>query len=89
MALIAAFIVSLNLYNYLSKRVEVCRFPDYYQKLASQCLQKGSYSCCISSVKNMRQGNYRIEPESGCPEGFNRNMLKCIDTFIWCEPTKQ
>ena len=89
MAFIVAIIIGLYLYNYFSKRAEVGRFSGYYENLAKQCLQKSSYECCISSVKNMEQGNYKLKPETGCPEGYNKNGLKCIDAFTWCEPITQ
>lgn len=65
---------------------EVSQWTDYYKELAEQCMGKTSYSCCMSSVRSMEQGDYKIEPETGCPDGFQRNMLKCESSFKWCEP---
>ncbi len=56
----------------------------YYQQLRDQC--KGS-SCCESSVGSMEQGGYLLEPDGGCPPGTDRNMLKCVDSYKWCEPS--
>lgn len=55
----------------------------YYQQLADQC--KGS-SCCESSVRSMEQGSYLLAPTDGCPPGTDSNMLKCVDSYKWCEP---
>ena len=54
----------------------------YYQQLRDQC--KGS-SCCESSVGSMEQGGYLLEPDGGCPPDTDRNMLKCVDSYKWCE----
>lgn len=58
---------------------------EYYQKLAEQCKSKGSYECCMSSVNEMSDNNYMLEPATGCPVSYQRNMLRCADTFVWCE----
>ncbi|MFH1520858.1 MAG: hypothetical protein ABID61_04385 [Candidatus Micrarchaeota archaeon] len=58
---------------------------EYYQKLAEQCESKGSYSCCMASVNDMADNNYMLEPATGCPDGYQRDLLKCEDTFVWCE----
>ena len=88
-ALIVALIVGINLYSYLSKRVEVKKFPDYYQSLAEQCLQKSSYECCIASVRAMENGNYKLSENNKCEDGFTPNLMECIDSFKWCEPIKK
>ena len=84
--IIVALIIGLNLYGYLSKRAEIKKFPDYYQSLAEQCLQKTSYGCCIASIRAMENGSYKLIPKTGCQEGFRGNGLECIDSFGWCEP---
>lgn len=60
----------------------------YYQELASRCRESASANCCIASVEAMKAGNYTLAPETGCPEGFQGNMLRCIDSLKWCEPIK-
>lgn len=65
-----------------------------YQALAESCKQRGSVNCCMSSLRTMRENNYfpASEDDSGnysCPEGFNRNLIRCIDSFIWCQPVEQ
>ena len=58
----------------------------YYQKLSEECTTKTSYSCCIASVNAMKSVNFILMPEQGCPEGYIKNMMKCIDSLEWCEP---
>ncbi|MDP7081135.1 MAG: hypothetical protein QF415_14665 [Candidatus Undinarchaeales archaeon] len=57
--------------------------PSYYQQLADQC--KGS-SCCLSSVDSMYRMNATLSPPNGCPPGTQGNMLRCEDSYKWCEP---
>jgi len=64
-----------------------------YDALAQECKQKDSVSCCMASIRVMKENNYipaskDASENYNCPEGFNKNMMKCIDTFRWCEPVK-
>lgn len=59
----------------------------YYQELAKEC-ETGD-DCCLSSIMHMAMGNFKLEPESGCPEGFHRKGLNCPTTLVWCEPNKE
>ena len=59
---------------------------SYYQNLFKECESKNSFSCCDNSLAQMIVGNYKLEPSEGCPTGTQRNLLKCEDTFVWCEP---
>lgn len=65
-----------------------CEPVDYYKELAKKCEEKGGFTCCISSVNAMEEGGYELEPETGCPHGFQVNMLRCVDSYKWCEPIK-
>ncbi len=59
---------------------------DYY---AMERACKGN-SCCLASMHTMkaRQG-FRIKNMNDtCPANYRQNMLRCIDTYVWCEPTK-
>jgi hypothetical protein len=87
--LFIAFFFAPNVYKYFSRRIEINRFPSYYQNLGNQCLQKSSYGCCIASVRVMRSGNYKLSENGTCGDGFMPNMMKCIDSFKWCEPIKR
>lgn len=88
-AIITASIIGLNFYRYQKKLAEIKNLPDYYQELAEQCLQKSSYGCCISSVRAMKDGDYRLNENNTCKDGFTLNMMKCVDSFKWCEPIRQ
>lgn len=57
-----------------------------YDKLAEACQEKGSVSCCLSSVKRMKANGWKPAPEKGCPKGTTPDMLKCEDSFRWCVP---
>lgn len=77
-------------YVYLKQEYEISRLPDYYRELAKECRERerGGFGCCMTSVENMARGNYKFAPETGCPEGFQVNRLKCIASYTWCEPEK-
>lgn len=79
-------ILGSPLYSSANQKFDISKLPDYYQNLAKECESKESYSCCVSSVSYMADGNYTLEPETGCPQGHQRNTQRCIDTFKWCEP---
>jgi len=68
---------------------EINRANQYYTTLHEECLQKDSQSCCLSSVDAMEMGGYELMPMTGCVDGFGQNMLKCIDSLIWCEPVAE
>ncbi|MCK5466522.1 hypothetical protein KAI56_03445 [Candidatus Parcubacteria bacterium] len=60
---------------------------NYYDILEKKC---AGDNCCISSLKTMRENNYKEADESGkCPEGFFMNMMKCITSYRWCVPIKE
>jgi hypothetical protein len=56
----------------------------YYQNLAQECQNKTSVGCCLASVQAMQAGDYQLVPEDGCPTGYERNMMKCVDSYQWC-----
>lgn len=59
---------------------------NYYASLATACK---SDQCCISSARTMADYNYQIAKDGKCPAGFNKNQLICIESYVWCEPSKQ
>jgi hypothetical protein len=75
------------------RQEQVRNLPNGYRALGEACLKKGSFNCCISSVRTMSLGNY--EPavlNDGvyeCPQGYVKNMQRCIDTYQWCEPEQK
>jgi hypothetical protein len=62
---------------------------NYYEKLANECKSKQSESCCLASVEAMKQGGYTLAPAEGCPAGYQPNMMRCIDSFRWCQPVEK
>jgi len=71
---------------------EISQLPPEYQVLAEDCSKADSFNCCMSSVKTMAQGKYQLakNPDDlssqACPSGYQRNLLRCMGTKVWCEP---
>lgn len=58
-----------------------------YDQLEREC--EGS-SCCISSVRTMRMLDAVLATNrETCPQGYERDMLRCIDSYVWCVPTRR
>lgn len=57
----------------------------YYRHLSRECLKRDSVSCCMTSLRRMMAHHAREASPEGCAEGFQPNMLRCIDSFRWCE----
>ncbi len=85
---IILFGFSYDFYKDWSLKNEINNYPDYYKRLAENCKSKSGQSCCVSSVRNMLNGNFKLAPESECPKSFQKNMLKCVGSYKWCEPIK-
>ena len=75
--------------DYRPQTNEVGSSQNYYDNLANECKSKQSESCCLASVGAMKQGNYTIEPQGGCPVGYQPNMMRCIDSYRWCQPVEK
>ncbi|MFA6511657.1 MAG: hypothetical protein WCV86_00815 [Patescibacteria group bacterium] len=88
LAILIVFIAGFNADMYLSERVEVSHISSAYKELAKQCLEKSSFGCCISSVHYMEQNGFVLQSIAGCPEGFQSSMMRCSDSFTWCEPVE-
>ena len=95
--IIIAIITIIVSFNYFPQKktttvppidTQSIEYSETYNKLAIQCDSKDSKNCCLSSVDTIVKGNFILEPTSGCPTGTQRNMMKCKDTLIWCEPIK-
>ncbi len=76
-----------------SRLKEIQELPAEYQELGKSCLAKTSFNCCMSSVRNMAAGKYAqavmTDGRYQCPEGYVNNMLRCIDSYSWCEPKEE
>jgi len=63
---------------------------DYYKPIEDACRAQSDPSCCLVSVKALRNGGYRLAdekaPKSPCPEGSSVGTLNCIDSYRWCVP---
>jgi len=59
-----------------------------YEALNKECEQKLSSQCCLTSVERMK--SHKVGPllKGICPEGFEKNTLRCVNAFQWCEPVK-
>ena len=74
--------------HYLRKDHHGLKIDDpYYEKLAQECQKRTSPNCCLASLEAMIGDNAREIPESGvCDYGYKREMMSCIDSFVWCKP---
>lgn len=66
---------------------------NYYENLKKDCENKNSSNCCISSVDAMESGKYELAKTDKhwndyCEQWFQKNLLRCIDSYTWCEPIK-
>ncbi len=61
---------------------------SYYETLKEECNKmKYEKNDCLKSVEIMEKNGYKKAGEDGqCPDGFDKNTLKCTGCFIWCEP---
>ncbi len=58
----------------------------YYQELTQECEQKDNKSCCMASVKRMEEtGSYKVSVNGICDYGYKKEMMRCVDSFTWCE----
>jgi len=73
-------------YLFLRQNYEISKLPDYYQNLAKECKKKESVTCCLSSVAAMAKGSYKIKTENDCLTGYRVSQLRCIGSYVWCEP---
>jgi hypothetical protein len=61
----------------------------YYLKLEKQCYERTSPNCCLASLQGMVTTQSKLADANGtCPAGYKRVMMKCIDTYVWCEKIK-
>lgn len=42
-------------------------------------------TCCMASVATMEQIGAREAEDNMCPDGFQKNILRCITSKSWCE----
>ena len=87
---ILAIIIGLGIGNYVHEPKHAINSEQkYYFYLSKGCRHKQSASCCMASVRAMMGNKYKCVPESGCPEGSHPSMLRCNDSYHWCEPNNK
>jgi len=60
---------------------------NYYDVLEKKC---AGDNCCLSSLKTMRENNYKEADENGkCPDGFYMDMMKCVTSYQWYAPIEE
>ncbi|PWB38909.1 MAG: hypothetical protein C3F02_01440 [Parcubacteria group bacterium] len=81
-----------DIYIYFSYQKDKQELPatDYYKYLGLDCYQQGkdTYGCCMSSLKDIAAGNYKVAPPEGCPIGSEPKTLRCLGSLKWCQPEK-
>jgi hypothetical protein len=50
------------------------------------CEHVGNSSCCMASLRIIKQGNFQLAENNRCPKGYKVEMQRCIDTLKWCIP---
>ena len=84
---VLSLILITNYLEYRSQQNAINEIPAQFQQLAKSCENTTSFSCCMSSVNTIAKNNYTvITPDEKCPQNYSRNMNKCEDSYIWCEP---
>ena len=53
----------------------------YYQALSVKC---AGDSCCLASVSRMKENGFEEVKSGKCPEGVDKDMLKCVNSLQWC-----
>lgn len=87
---ILAIVTGLGIGYYVTEPKHVKnRDLQYYFHLSKECRRKQSTSCCMASVRAMMRKRYKLVPEEGCAEGFAPNMMRCIDSYRWCQPINE
>ena len=60
--------------------------PDYY-KLVTKCeADPETKTCCLKSLKAIKDGGYAILKDQSCGEGEKIDSLKCSGSYKWCIP---
>lgn len=57
-----------------------------YDELVNECKNKEGESCCLASAEAMKINGYTLVPREGCPSGYRSNMMRCVDSYRWCQP---
>ena len=73
---LAVFIGRVVWLNYLNQPeiVQLCSEDD---------------SCCLDSLKMIKQGDYILANDGNCPDDYVANSFYCPGALTWCEPKSQ
>ena len=47
---------------------------------------EASDNCCMTSIKRIKDGNYKLAKNNSCSFGYEINKPLCITSLTWCEP---
>ncbi len=87
-----AFFVSQWMYqteqehNQILVESELSEKNRYYWHLGLDCRRSADVSCCLTSVRRMQAQHLKLAEQGMCPEGYKRNMYRCLGSYQWCEP---
>lgn len=93
--IIVSVVLILFVWNYFSDtrslptKKEISNLPEYYQNLVKSCDPNLANHCCWETALMMAKYGYKLAENNQCPDGFQENMLKCIGSYVWCEPIKK
>ncbi len=66
--------------------VESLRGDAEFYKFVAKCEEdKATKKCCLQSLKEIKDGGYRLSEDETCTEYEEINTLKCIGSYKWCE----
>ena len=57
-----------------------------YDKMQENCMGRYDTTCCLSSLRAMREGRYLPPTDEGCPDGLIPDRLRCDGSYLWCVP---
>jgi len=60
-----------------------------YQNLAQQCKNGIGLECCLASVEVMKASNYQLTSAGKCPDGYKTNIMRCQESYQWCQPESE
>lgn len=57
-----------------------------YEKMQVNCMGRYDTTCCLDSLKAIREGHYLPPTGDDCPDGMIPDRLRCDGSYIWCIP---
>lgn len=59
---------------------------DYYKYVTKCETNPDTRTCCLKSLKAIKEGGYAILKDASCSEGEKIDTLKCAGSYKWCIP---